>query len=924
MSTDRTPLIAKVQIWIALIAIAAVAVAVTSGSGSEAAPLPYRVDLRVLLLDDNSPWVDGIQTQLDNEGVPYTAVPLDQANRQVITPAFLAAGDRAFFQSVVLPSAAPPQLSAAERTALTAFEAKFGVREVAGFSFANAAVGLGAPFFIGDIVGVTATVTPSGLADGFGYLNGPVPFGAGSYSYLSEPLSAASLPVGASFAPIVTATVGGRTGSVIGVYRNGGTEQMVITAAFASSLLQFKYLAHGIVTWMTRGVHLGFNRNHFTFHVDDGFAPVATWDATNNCTPGEDCPRNPDGSSVFPLLTVRMTPADVTFAADWQRRNGYTMWIAFNGFYADAATDPLTQSFVANRASFKWLNHGSQHIYQGCVQDFTVLPWRCTTDANGNVVYVDQATILSEIQTNITKGRSLGLPFDATEYLSGEHSGLFLVPQQAVDNPNFSAALTAAGIRFIGSDASRETGARQVGSATTVPRHPTALYYNAASFAQQVDEYNWLYTTRAQGGSGYCEDNPAVATCVAPLDLATGFQNYIVPTDVAFNLNFIFSNDPRPFYAHTSNLTGDRVAYPWLERLLTTFRSVVNASAPLINQTLGEASTALRRQTTWKSDQSSVTAYVQNNRVVIENPRRVEVPLTVPTGSTVVGASLAAYSGELSAWLPGTVTSAQLPAARITVTGSPTFAEGVAGAFDITAAGSPAPTVSVSGALPSGVTVSIAGGTARVSGTPAVGTAGTYPLTVTAVSGAATISETVQLVVVRRPVFTSAATVRADPNVRLNFPITATGVPAPTITISGSLPPGLSFSGGQNGQALLSGTAWSFVSGRTYTVQLTATNAGGSTVQSLQITVGAPPVFTSASTVSVRRGSLFVFTVSTQASPSATVTYTGTVPRGVSVSNRTGGLSLVGFPSVRGTYTLTLTARNAFGTTMQQLTITVT
>jgi hypothetical protein len=46
----------------------------------------------------------------------------------------------------------------------------------------------------------------------------------------------------------------------------------------------------------------------------------------------------------------------------------------------------------------------------------------------------------------------------------------------------------------IGSDASRDNGSRQVGPATTIPRHPTALYYNTSTQAEAVDEYNWLYT----------------------------------------------------------------------------------------------------------------------------------------------------------------------------------------------------------------------------------------------------------------------------------------------------------------------------------------------------------------------------------------------------------------------------------------------
>ena len=65
-----------------------------------------------------------------------------------------------------------------------------------------------------------------------------------------------------------------------------------------------------------------------------------------------------------------------------------------------------------------------------------------------------------------------------------------------------------------------------------------------------------------------------------------------------------------------------------------------------------------------------------------------------------------------------------------------TFTIGAAGTFTITANGTPTPMLSVSGTLPNGVTfVNNGNGTATLSGTPAAGTAGTYPLTFTANNG---------------------------------------------------------------------------------------------------------------------------------------------------------------------------------------------
>ena len=63
---------------------------------------------------------------------------------------------------------------------------------------------------------------------------------------------------------------------------------------------------------------------------------------------------------------------------------------------------------------------------------------------------------------------------------------------------------------------------------------------------------------------------------------------------------------------------------------------------------------------------------------------------------------------------------------------STTFAVGTAGSFTVMASGYPMPTFSETGTLPSGITLSSGG---VLSGTPAVGTGGTYPITITAQNG---------------------------------------------------------------------------------------------------------------------------------------------------------------------------------------------
>ena len=297
---------------------------------TSAATASQTVDLRVLVIDDDSPSIEALQSQMTVEGVPFTAVPMSSATRPAVTAAYLSNGDHAFYQAVILPSYSGGGLSAAELTALRSFEATFGVREVDAYNWANPAVGLNYATVLGDLpAGTVATATAAGLANGFQYLNGPVTFSAGSYSYLATPLTATSnpaLPAGATFTTLLSAPINATTpGSLIGVYSSAGVEQMIITSVMNFNQSHFKFLAHGIISWATRGIHLGYNRNRMTFHVDDAFSDVALWDPVHNCTPGEDCPRNPDGSSVYPESTIRLTPDDVAFATQWQAAHNYTL-----------------------------------------------------------------------------------------------------------------------------------------------------------------------------------------------------------------------------------------------------------------------------------------------------------------------------------------------------------------------------------------------------------------------------------------------------------------------------------------------------------------------------------------------------------------------------------------------------------------------
>ena len=83
-------------------------------------------------------------------------------------------------------------------------------------------------------------------------------------------------------------------------------------------------------------------------------------------------------------------------------------------------------------------------------------------------------------------------------------------------NPNLSAAFAGAGVQYFGSDASKAypnpsdrrqhhaglPGGRDRSPTErprSIPRYPTNIYYNVSTEAQEVDEFNTLYTPDEPG-----------------------------------------------------------------------------------------------------------------------------------------------------------------------------------------------------------------------------------------------------------------------------------------------------------------------------------------------------------------------------------------------------------------------------------------
>ncbi len=531
-------------------------------------------------------------------------------------------------------------------------------------------------------------------------------------------------------------------------------------------------------------------------------------------------------------------------------------------------------------------------------------------------------------------------------------------------NPYFSSALTAAGITTVGADASKAypdpandafgigatyTGATYAagqpfvdGTSQVAPRHPINVFYNAATNAEELDEYNTLYTSVAPDSQ--CHDT-TVTTCASTLYTFPEVIDQVV-SGMFTNL---LSNDPEISYVHQTNTMGtppyssilppagyvpaataqpgtdgDGTLYEVLNPLISEYDSYFTAATPYVQLTLGGVGQVLADQTAWSAAQTAgtVKATEENGVVTVTNTGTgaVNVPVTVPPGTTVGGAAFgSAYDGQLSGWtsVAGTGSATLTENVGPTITSANSAASNVGAPFSttVTTTGSPAPALTETGSLPTGVTfVDNGNGTATISGTPAAGTGASYPITITAKNANGTATQVFTLTNAQAPTITSASTAAFVVGTAGTYTVTTTGYPAATITESGTLPTGLTFTAGTTGSATISGTPASGTAG-TYPVTVTATNVSDDSTSTLDLTItvsaSAAPAITSAGTADFTLGTAGAFAVTTTGSPTPAITETGTLPAGLTFVDQHNGTALLsGTPTATGTTALTVTAAN--------------
>jgi hypothetical protein len=315
----------------------------------------------------------------------------------------------------------------------------------------------------------------------------------------------------------------------------------------------------------------------------------------------------------------------------------------------------------------------------------------------------------------------------------------------------------------------------------------------------------------------------------------------------------------------------------------------------------------------------TTTAFGTGGSITIHADGRITfTPAAGFTGNFTFSYRIANLNGSSDA----TVTIAAREPPAFTSANAVAFTLGNAGSFTVSATGQPAPTFALtSGTLPAGITFN--GATGVLSGTPAAGTTGTHALTFTASNGV--LPNAVQaftLTVNQGAAITSANATAFTVGAAGTFNVTTTSSPAAgTITATGTLPAGVTFTNNGNGTATLAGTPGAGTGGA-YPITINASKGvGAPAVQSFTLTVNQAPAITSGNAAIFTVGSSGTFNVGATGFPIVTLSAAGALPSGVSFTdNGNGTATLAGTPAAgtAASYSLTITAANGVGANATQ------
>jgi hypothetical protein len=587
-----------------------------------------RVQMRILLLGEtgHEPGYEAWRLSLARAGVPFDAIALAQRDSplRIISPTGTVC-----YQALILAKDGLIDLALDEEElgTLDRVQRELGVRELTAYAYPGPRCGLGSPTWAGRLDGQTGSLTARGH-EVFPYLMGSVPIDVGTWGYLATPDPSQRFE---------TLLVGPDGSSLLGVHHDEGRERMVQTFDSNSGQLHTQLLRHGLLSWLTRGTFLGYERNYLTLQVDDVLLPNHSWDPERHMTATDDD------------RVLRMSTADATRTARWSRSRGIRLDLACNGagsrrYVQEHGTDedPLLAALLADQDAFGWINHTFEHQ---------------------NLDQATRAAIEQEIEQNLAWALQHGIEFEPHVLITGEHTGLanLAATPPRGENPNLAPALAAAKINFLACDASRPYPAGPAadavsvpagepfftGSALAIPRYPTALAHDVATPEQLLDRLRWAGQSAAQSWPE------------------------VVSVEARRMLTKLLGNDPRPHFFHQSNLIEHRADHPasrssllceLVDALLDLYHSLIRPSTPIVQPTLAEIGRRLLRLEAWRHAATSgrVRAYLEGDGITISN--RAGTALEFPLTGTLAGED---YGVSRSGWVsvpPGTSVFERAPA----------------------------------------------------------------------------------------------------------------------------------------------------------------------------------------------------------------------------------------------------------------------
>jgi hypothetical protein len=247
----------------------------------------------------------------------------------------------------------------------------------------------------------------------------------------------------------------------------------------------------------------------------------------------------------------------------------------------------------------------------------------------------------------------------------------------------------------------------------------------------------------------------------------------------------------------------------------------------------------------------------------------------------------------------------QAGALAITSSNGTSFAVGQPGTFTVTTSGSPIPTLQEIETLPNGVNFTDRGnGTGVLAGKPQSATVGTYLILFSASNGSNNeVTQNFFLTIDEAPTITGIHRAVFSPGSPGSFTVTSIGSPLPTLSESGALPAGVTFTNRGKGVATLAGTPVAGTEGL-YRVIVTAANGvPPAATQSFIVTVGL--VLNTASLPNGTKGKVYSTTISANGGhPPYQWNVTGGLPPGLHLNKSLGVIS--GRPKSPGTFSFAI------------------